>query len=60
MNRKHTKESINKELKETNRQLVLLDEYINPKTDINFKCLVCGYIWNTRYGLSLEYTILPL
>ena len=46
MGKRKTTEEFKKEL--IGRNIELLDEYINNKIPIRFRCLVCGNIWEAR------------
>lgn len=48
MPRRKTKEELQKELNDSNRNITVLGEYINNKTHIEFRCDVCGNIWKAR------------
>ena len=42
-----TNNSFIKELKERTDDIIPLDEYVDAKTRIKFKCKTCGHIWKT-------------
>lgn len=41
-----TTEKFKNEIKEINKNIEILGEYVNNKTKIHAKCNVCGYEWN--------------
>lgn len=43
---KLTNEDVDKRLE--NRNIKRIDEYINTDTKINFQCVLCNHIWNSR------------
>ncbi len=44
--RKKTNDQFISELRSINSNIQILGNYINSKTPVECKCLICGYIWN--------------
>lgn len=45
--RTKTQEEFEKEIKEKNRNIIVIGKYINANTKIFVECKTCGYKWNT-------------
>lgn len=53
LNKKFNNESIDIQLK--NKSIKRIQNYINAKTPIKFKCLKCSFVWKTRPSCIIRY-----